>query len=58
MGKIIQCNKVNPSSECNHIIRGETEEEILEEAKVHAKDHGLEPTPELLEMVRAHIEDE
>lgn len=58
MGKIIQCNKVNPSSECNHIIRGETEEEVLERAKVHAKDHGLEPTPELLEMVRAHIEDE
>jgi predicted small metal-binding protein len=58
MGKIIQCNKVNPGSECNHIIRGETDEEILERAKVHAKDHGLEPTPELLEMVRAHIEDE
>jgi predicted small metal-binding protein len=58
MGKIIQCNKVNPSSECNHIIRGETEEEVLEQAKIHAKDHGMEPTPELLEMVKAHIEDE
>jgi predicted small metal-binding protein len=58
MGKIIQCNKVNPSSECNHIIRGATEEDVLEQAKVHAKDHGLEPTPELLEMVKAHIEDE
>jgi predicted small metal-binding protein len=58
MGKIIQCNKVNPSSECNHVIRGATEEEVLEQAKVHAKDHGLEPTPELLEMVKAHIEDE
>jgi predicted small metal-binding protein len=58
MGKIIQCNKVNPSSECNHIIRGETTEDVLEQAKVHAKDHGLEPTPELLEMVKAHIEDE
>jgi predicted small metal-binding protein len=58
MGKIIQCNKVNPSSECNHVIRGATEEEVLEKAKVHAKDHGMEPTPELLEMVKAHIEDE
>lgn len=58
MGKIIQCNKVNPSSECNHVIRGATEEEVLEQAKVHAKDHGMEPTPELLEMVKAHIEDE
>jgi predicted small metal-binding protein len=58
MGKIIQCNKVNPSSDCNHIIRGETEEEVLEKAKVHAKDHGMEATPELLEMVKGHIEDE
>ena len=58
MGKIIQCNKVNPSSDCNHIIRGETEEEVLEKAKDHAKDHGMEPTPELLEMVKGHIEDE
>jgi predicted small metal-binding protein len=58
MGKIIQCNKVNPSSECNHVIRGETEEEVLEQAKVHAKDHGMELTPELLKMVKAHIEDE
>ena len=58
MGKIIQCNKVNPSSECNHIIRGETEEEVLEKAKVHAVEHGMEPTPELLEMVKAYIEDE
>ena len=58
MGKIIQCNKVNPSSDCNHVIRGETDQEVLEKAKVHAKEHGMEPTPELLEMVKAHIEDE
>jgi predicted small metal-binding protein len=58
MGKKVQCNKVNPSSDCNHVIRGGTEEEVLEKAKVHAKDHGMEPTPELLEMVKAHIEDE
>ena len=58
MSKKIECNKVNPSSDCNHVIRGETEEEVLEQAKVHAKEHGLEPTPELLEMVKAHIEEE
>jgi len=58
MGKKIECNKVNPSSDCNHVIRGATEEEVLEQAKVHAQEHGLEPTPELLEMVKAHIEDE
>ena len=58
MSKKIECNKVNPGSDCNHVIRGETEEEVLEQAKVHAKEHGLEPTHELLEMVRAHIEEE
>ncbi len=58
MAKVIYCNKVNPSSECGHVIRGETEEEVLQQAGVHAKEHGLEATPELVEMVRANIEDE
>jgi len=58
MGKAIYCNKVNPSSECNHVIRGETVEEVLQKAGVHAKEHGLEATPELIEQVRASIEDE
>lgn len=58
MSKVIHCNKVNPSSECDHVIRGETEEEILQQARVHAKEHGLEPTPELLEQVRGFIEEE
>jgi len=58
MGKVIYCNKVNPTSDCNHVIRGETEQEILEQARVHAKEHGLEPTPELLEMVKTYIENE
>ncbi len=54
MGKVICSNKVNSSGDCNHVIRGKTEGQILQQAKVH----GLEPTPELLEMVKAHIEDE
>jgi predicted small metal-binding protein len=58
MSKVIYCNKVNPSSDCNHVIRGETVEEVLQKAGVHAKEHGLEPTPELIEMVKAAIEDE
>jgi predicted small metal-binding protein len=58
MGKVIYCNKVVPSGDCNHVIRGKTEEEILQQAKEHAKEHGLEPTPELLEMVKAFIEEE
>ena len=58
MGKVIYCNKVNPSSECDHVIRGETEDDVLRRAGVHAKEHGLEPTPELIEKVRSSIEDE
>lgn len=58
MSKVIYCNKVNPSSECHHVIRGETEDEVLQQAGIHAKEHGLEPTPELIEKVRSAIEDE
>jgi predicted small metal-binding protein len=58
MAKAIYCNKVNPSSECDHVIRGDTEEEVLQKAGVHAKEHGLEATPELIAQVKANIEDE
>lgn len=58
MAKAIYCNKVNPSSECDHVIRGETEDEVLQKAGVHAKEHGLEATPELIAKVRSNIEDE
>ena len=58
MAKTIHCNKVNPSSECNHVITGETEEEVLQKAGVHAREHGLEATPELIAKVKSHIEDE
>ena len=59
MGKFIDCNKVNPSSECHHVVRGATEEELLKNAQEHAKEHGIvEVTPELIAMVKANIEDE
>lgn len=58
MGKIIDCNKVNPTSGCSHVVRGATEEELLKNAAEHAKEHGLEPTSELLEQVKTHIEEE
>lgn len=58
MAKAIYCKKVNPSSDCNHVIRGETEDEVMQKAGLHAKEHGLEPTPELIEKVRLNIEDE
>ncbi len=38
MGKVIYCNKVNPSSDCNHVIRGKDVEEVLQKAGVHAEE--------------------
>ncbi len=59
MGKIIDCNKVNPASGCAHVVRGDTEEELLKNAEAHAKEHGIvEVTPELLAQIKANIEDE
>jgi predicted small metal-binding protein len=59
MGKIINCAKVNPASGCPHVVRGATEEELLKNAKVHAKEHGIvDVTPELLEQIKANIQDE
>ena len=57
MVKMIECGKVNPASGCSHVIRGETEEDVLRQAAEHAGSHGMEPTPQLLEQVKAHIEE-
>jgi predicted small metal-binding protein len=59
MGKMIDCGKVNPASGCGHVVRGETEEEVLKNAKIHAKEHGFsEETPELVAMIKANIVDD
>jgi predicted small metal-binding protein len=59
MAKIIDCNKVNPSSDCHHVVRGDTEEEVMEKAKIHAAEHGFkEITPELVAMIKSNIRDE
>ena len=58
MAKILECAKVDPASGCKHIIRGETEEEVLQKAAEHAKEHGIrEVTPELIALVKANIRD-
>ena len=39
--------------------RGETMEELMVNAQAHAKEHGItEVTPELMEKIKAHIEDD
>ena len=56
MGKLLECAKVDPSSGCGHVVRGETEEEVLKKAAEHAKEHGIrEVTPELMARVKANI---
>ncbi len=58
MTMIVDCSKVNPASGCGHVIRAESEEEVLRLAGQHAKEaHGMEATPELVSMVRAQIEE-
>ena len=59
MGKVVDCAKVDPTTGCDHVVRGETEEELMRNAEEHAKEHGLvEVTPELMGRVRANIRDE
>ncbi len=58
MEKILECAKVDPSSGCQHVIRGETEEQVLKKAAEHAREHGIrEVTPELMEHVKGYIHD-
>jgi len=58
MAKVLECAKVDPSSGCNYVVRGETEEDLLRNVAVHAKDHGIrEVTPEMMKLVKANIHD-
>jgi predicted small metal-binding protein len=59
MGKMVECAKVDPSSGCKHVVRGQTEEEVLKNAAEHAKQHGIrEVIPELKAKVKAAMRDE
>ena len=56
MSKILDCGKVNPASGCGHVLQADTEEELRKMAAEHAKTHGLEPSPQLMEAVKGQIE--
>jgi predicted small metal-binding protein len=59
MAKMVDCHKINPSSDCHDIVRGRDEDEVMRRAAEHAREqHGLEPTEELMSQVRSQIEDE
>jgi predicted small metal-binding protein len=58
MAKVLECAKVDPSSGCQHVVRGETEEEVLRKAGEHAEEHGIrDVTPQLIERIKASIRD-
>ena len=57
MAKVIRCR--DGGFDCNEVVRGQTEEEVLQKAGEHAKrDHNIDVTPELAQQVRALIRDE
>jgi predicted small metal-binding protein len=52
--KRLACGEI--VSGCAATFEGETDEEILAQAGRHAaEDHGMEVTPEVVELVRSHI---
>jgi predicted small metal-binding protein len=54
--KTLACGEIMPGCDATYV--GQTDEEILNQAGRHvAEDHGLEVTPELVELVRSHIRD-
>jgi predicted small metal-binding protein len=58
MAKVVECAKVDPSSGCKHIVRGSTEQEVMQKAAEHAKEHGIrQMTPEMMQKVKQNIRD-
>ena len=58
MAKVISCKDAG-YTDCAAVMRGETEEEVLQKAAEHAKAvHNLEVTPELAQQVRTLIKEE
>lgn len=57
MAKAIYCK--DAGFDCAEVIRGQTEEEVLEKAAEHAKAaHNVQVTPEMAQQVRALIKEE
>ena len=54
--KTLACGEIMPG--CSATFQGQTEDDVLAQAGKHAaEDHGMEVTPEVVELVRAHIKD-
>ena len=56
LAKILKCAEVDPSSGCTHVVRGETEAEVLKKAGEHAAEHGIrDVTPQLIDRIKTKI---
>lgn len=56
MSLSVDCGKVRPEDTCGHVIQADTEDELMQKVAEHAKTHNLEPTPELVALVKQHIQ--
>jgi predicted small metal-binding protein len=57
MAKVIYCK--DGGLDCPEVVRGQTEDEVLQKAAEHAKSvHNMQVTPEMAQQVRALIKDE
>ncbi len=55
--KILHCS--DAGFDCKGVITAHTEEEVLQQAAIHAKEvHGVTVTPELAEQIKTLIKDE
>ncbi len=57
MAKVIRCK--DAGYDCAEVVRGQTEEEVLQKAAEHSKAvHNTQVTPEMAQQVRALIKEE
>ena len=57
MAKVIHCK--DAGFDCAEVVRGQTEDEVLQKAAEHAKSaHNTEVTPEMAQQVRGLIKSE
>ena len=58
MAKVISCKDAG-YTDCAAVMRGETEEEVLQKAAEHAKAvHNTQVTPEMAQQIKALIKEE
>jgi predicted small metal-binding protein len=55
--KVLHCS--DAGFDCKAVVRGNTDDEILQQAAVHAKEaHGVDVTPEMAAQIKTLIKEE